>query len=59
MIPETWKSEFQYSEIVFFVPNYSSISIGILVKALPHLLCVAAFTNIPVEIMIPYAQKRI
>lgn len=42
-----------------FVLNYSSISIGIFVKALPHLRCVAAFTNIPVEIMIEYAQKRI
>lgn len=46
-------------EIVFFVLNYSSISMGIFVKALPHLRCVAAFTNIPVEIMIQYAQKRI
>ena len=57
--PEIWKSEFRYSEIVFFVLNYSSISMGIFVKALPHLRCVAAFTNIPVEIMIQYTQKRI
>lgn len=57
--PEIWKSEFRYSEIVFFVLNYSSISMGIFVKALQHLWCVAAFTNIPVEIMIQYAQKRI
>ncbi len=42
-----------------FVLNYSSISMGIFVKALPHLRCVAAFTNIPVEIMIQYTQKRI
>lgn len=34
-----------------FVLDYLSISMGILVKALPHLRCVAAFTNIPVEIM--------
>ena len=47
------------SEIVFFVLNYDSISMGIFVKALPHLRCVAAFTNIPVEIMIRYAQKQI
>ena len=57
--PEIWKSEFRYSEIAFFALDYVSISIGILVKALPHLRCVAAFTNIPVEIMIGYAQKRI
>ena len=41
--PEIWKSEFRYSEIAFFVLDYVSISIGILVKALPHLRCVAAF----------------
>ena len=35
-----------------FVLSYSSISMGIFVKTLPHLRCVAAFTNIPVEIMI-------
>ena len=40
-----------------FLLNYGSISMGIFVKALPHLRCVAAFTNIPVEIMIQYAQK--
>ena len=42
-----------------FVLNYSSISMGIFVKALPHLRCVAAFTNIPVEIMIQHAQKQL
>ena len=57
--PEIWKSEFRYSEIAFFVLDYVSISIGILVKALPHLRCVAAFTNIPIEIIIRYAQKWI
>ena len=57
--PEIWKSEFRYSEIVFFVLDYVSISMGIFVKALPHLRCVAAFTNIPVEIMIQYTQKWI
>lgn len=31
-----------------FVLDYLSISMGILVKALPHLRCVAAFTNISV-----------
>ena len=40
-----------------FVLDYLSISMGILVKALPHLRCVAAFTNILIEIMIRYAQK--
>ena len=35
-----------------FVLSYSSISMGIFVKTLPHLRCIAAFTNIPVEIMI-------
>ena len=40
-----------------FVLDYLSISMGIFVKALPHLRCVAAFTNILIEIMIRYAQK--
>ena len=40
-----------------FVLDYLSISMGILVKALPHLRCVAAFTNILIKIMIRYAQK--
>ena len=31
---------------------------GILVKALPYLRCVAAFTNILIEIIFRYAQKR-
>ena len=30
---------------------------GILVKTLPHLRCVAVFTNVSTEIMIRYAQK--
>jgi hypothetical protein len=34
-----------------------SISVGILVKTLPHLRCVAVFTNVSTEIMIRYAQK--
>ena len=55
--PEIWKSEFRYSEIVFFVLDYLSISMRILVKALPHLRCVAAFTNILIEIIFRYAQK--
>lgn len=46
-----------FTEIPFFVLDYLSISMGILVKALPHLRCVAAFTNILIEIMIRYAQK--
>ena len=41
------------------VLDYVSVSMGIFVKALPHLRCVAAFTNILIEIMIWYAQKRI
>ena len=40
-----------------FVLDYLSISMGILVKALPHLRCVAAFTNILIKNMIRYAQK--
>ena len=40
-----------------FVLGYLSISMGILVKALPHLRCVAAFTNILIEIIFRYAQK--
>ena len=36
-----------------------SISIGVFVKPLPHLRFVAAFTTIPIEIMIQYAQKLI
>ena len=40
-----------------FLLNYGSISMGIFVKALPHLRCGAAFTNIPVEIMIQHTQK--
>lgn len=55
--PEIWKSEFWYSEIAFFVLDYGSISMGIFVKALPHLRCVAAFMNILVEIMIQCVQK--
>ena len=55
--PKIWKSEFRYSEIPFFVLDYLSISMGILVKALPHLRCVAVFTNVSTEIMIRYAQK--
>ena len=47
-IPENWKSEFRYSEIASFVLEDLSISAGILVKTLPHLRCVAAFTNISV-----------
>ena len=35
------------------------IFVGIFVKTLPHLRCVAAFTNVSTEIMIWYAQKRI
>jgi hypothetical protein len=50
--PEFWKSKFRYSEIAYFVLDYLSISIGIFAKALPHLQCVAAFTNIPIEIMV-------
>ena len=56
---EIWKSEFRYSEIAYFVLDDLSISVGILVKTLPHLRCVAVFTNISTEIMIQYAQKRI
>uniref|UniRef100_UPI003FF00E94 hypothetical protein n=1 Tax=Waltera intestinalis TaxID=2606635 RepID=UPI003FF00E94 len=43
--------------LIWCVYDYLSISMGILVKALPHLRCVAAFTNILIEIMIRYAQK--
>jgi len=39
------------------VLDCGSISMGILVKVLPHLRCGATFTNIPVEIMIQHAQK--
>ena len=56
-IPENWKSEFRYSEIASFVLEDLSISAGILVKTLPHLRCVAVFTNVSTEIMIRYAQK--
>ena len=58
-LPEIWKSEFRYSEIAYFVLDNLSISVGILVKALPHLRCVAVFTNVSTEIMIRYAQKQI
>ena len=44
--PEIWKSEFRYSEIACFVLDYLSIFMGILVKTLPYLRCIAAFTNI-------------
>lgn len=57
--PKNWKSEFRYSEITYFVLDDLSISAGILVKTLPHLRCVAVFTNVPTEIIIRYAQKRI
>ena len=33
------------------------ISMGILVKVLPHLRCVTAYTNILIEIMVRYAHK--
>ena len=56
-LPEIWKSEFRYSEIASFVLDDLSISVGILVKTLPHLRCVAVFTNVSTEIMIRYAQK--
>ena len=56
-IPENRKSEFRYSEIASFVLEDLSISAGILVKTLPHLRCVAVFTNVSTEIMIRYAQK--
>ena len=42
-----------------FVLDELCISSGILVKTLLHLRCVAVFTNIPEEIIIGYAQKRI
>ena len=42
-----------------FVLDDLSISVWILVKTLPHLRCVAVFTNVSTEIMIRYAQKRI
>jgi len=58
-LPEIWKSEFRYSEIAYFVLDDLSISVWILVKTLPHLRCVAVFTNVSTEIMIRYAQKRI
>ena len=54
---EIWKSEFRYSEIAYFVLDDLSISVWILVKTLPHLRCVAVFTNVSTEIMIRYAQK--
>lgn len=54
-----WKSEFRHSEITFFVLDYGFISIRIFVKSLPPLRCVAAFTNILIEIIIQYAQKGI
>jgi len=38
-----------------FVLDYVSVSIVIFVKILPHLRCVADFTNISVEIIIRYA----
>lgn len=44
-------------KIAFFVLGYLYISMGILVKALPYLRCVAAFTNILIEIIFQYAQK--
>ena len=43
---EIWKSEFRYSEIAYFVLDDLSISVGIFVKTLPHLRCVAVFTNV-------------
>ena len=58
-LPENWNSEFRYSEIAYFVLDDLSISVWILVKTLPHLRCVAVFTNVSTEIMIRYAQKRI
>ena len=57
LLLENWKSEFRYSEIASFVLDDLSISVGILVKTLPHLRCVAVFTNVSTEIMIRYAQK--
>ena len=57
--PKNWKSEFRYSEITYFVLDDLSISAGRLVKTLPHLRCVAVFTNVPAEIIIRYAQKQI
>lgn len=45
------------SEIASFMLEDLSISAGILVKTLPHLRCVAVFTNVSTEIMIRYAQK--
>ena len=56
-LPENWKSEFWYSEIAYFVLDDLSISVGIFVKTLPHLRCVAVFTNVSAEIMIRYAPK--
>ena len=38
--------------------GYLSISMGILVKALPYLRCVVAFANILIEIIFRYAQKE-
>ena len=52
-----WESGFRYPEITFLCLITVSISMGIFVKSLPHLRCVAAFTNVPVEITIQYAQK--
>ena len=46
VLPEIWKSEFRYSGIAYFVLDDLSISVGILVKTLPHLRCVAVFTNV-------------
>ena len=57
--PEIWKSEFRYSEIAFFVLGYLSISMGILVKALPYLRCVAAFTNILIEIYFGMHKREV
>lgn len=50
-LPEIWKSEFRYSEIAYFVLDDLSISVWILVKTLPHLRCVAVFTNVSNKIV--------
>ena len=46
-----------FTEIAYFVLDDLSISVGLFVKTLPHLRCVAVFTNVSAEIMIWYAQK--
>ena len=43
---------FRYSEIIYFALEYLFIFIGIFVKALQNLRCVAAFTNVPIKIIV-------